>query len=133
MTAVARLEGSKLDEWVARAIGWTLFEMVPGELGYKRFKQSDGTEGLFGTVESGACRFKGFNPSSNWEQGGQLIEKYQLDVVADAPNVWLAFRWNNDGDPVTAVTGHGPRPIIAAMRALVASVYGNSVPDEVPQ
>lgn len=71
-------------------------------------------------------RFVGnYAPSSKWDQGGPLIEKYKLDIGAPMEN--------NNG-PWNAATewGHpngykGETPLIAACRAIVASVLGDTV------
>lgn len=66
-----------------------------------------------------------YAPSSKWDQGGPLIEKYKLDIGAPMEN--------NNG-PWNAATewGHpngykGETPLIAACRAIVASVLGETV------
>jgi len=69
-------------------------------------------------------------PSTDWSDGGPLIEKYKLDIGAPMEN--------NNG-PWNAATewGHpngykGETPLIAACSAIVASVLGEdvSVPKE---
>lgn len=77
-----------------------------------------------------------FRPSSDWRQGGPLIEKYQvwLSPPTDCePRGWDADVYNADG-----LEGSGVRVItacdtalIAACRAIVASRVGPEV--EIPQ
>lgn len=68
---------------------------------------------------------EGYSPSSCWHCGGPLIEKYKLDIGAPMEN--------NNG-PWNAATewGHpngykGETPLIAACRAIVSSVLGDTV------
>lgn len=72
--------------------------------------------------------------SSNWAQGGPIIEREGLELKRGygKPLLWAAFAydcWNN----VRTSTGRtGPTPLIAAMRCYVASKLGDEidVPDE---
>lgn len=67
-----------------------------------------------------------FNPSTDWAQGGPIIEREKLCVNPDDPRGWMAI--TNDAELV----GFGPTPLIAAMRCYVASKLGDvvDVPDE---
>lgn len=72
-----------------------------------------------------------FAPSSNWAQGGEIIEREKIDLNWDltlthrVDGLWFASV--GSGDDVTATT-----PLIAAMRAYVASKFGDevAVPEE---
>lgn len=72
-----------------------------------------------------------FAPSSNWVQGGSLIDQHGIwlsDDNDESPEKWIAS--------VGGVhTQTGPTPLIAAMRALVTSRLGDEieVPDELAQ
>lgn len=72
------------------------------------------------------CRFE---PSTNWSQGGPIIEKNALAVTAGGkrPIAWQAWIPNGHGHRQP-----GPTPLIAAMRCYVASKLGEEVevPDE---
>jgi len=138
MTRVSDLAGAELALWVARALGWKLFYVKPGGIiWYILFEQDGGGEGPIGTVESGAAPFDDFQPSTNWVQGGPLIEKHHIETAPtyDDDGVcvtgWVAMMFNNIANPHPPIIQEGPTPLIAAMRALVASVYGDSVPDGV--
>jgi len=68
-----------------------------------------------------------FNPSTDWSQGGPIIEREKIDLIAcDAD--WEAQQ--NASLPMTAV--EGATPLIAAMRCFVTSKLGDlvEVPDE---
>lgn len=65
-----------------------------------------------------------WRPSTDWSQGGPLIERERIGVAARA-DCWIASRYANETTQVRA--GEGPTPLIAAMRALVASRFGETV------
>ena len=67
-----------------------------------------------------------FTPSTDWEQGGPIIERERitLDYFPDGGE-WLAQVWDNNGNPI--VEEQGPTPLIAAMRCYVANKIGDEV------
>ncbi len=84
-----------------------------------------------------------FRPSTDWSQGGTIIEREGINtfrynkLVEAAPWVWAAHkvipRKAMDGmEYSAAITLEGPTPLIAAMRCYVASKLGNKtkVPNE---
>lgn len=131
MSRVADLAGADLDAWVARALGWQLFYMEPGQLWLTLFEKPGGGEGPIGSIESGAEIFDDFKPSTKWQDGGPLIEKYRIDLGAPTESGTFAGIWMANTEWGHINGWQGPTPLIAAMRALVASVYGDTVPDEV--
>lgn len=74
-----------------------------------------------------------FNPSTNWAQGGPIIEREQIETICNGMQPdgleWVARtqaeKWTRE--PLES----GPTPLIAAMRCYVASKLGEEV--EVPQ
>ena len=61
-------------------------------------------------------------PSSNWAQGGPIVEREHIDILSPdlpTPSTWTARMGRSHA--------HGPTPIIAAMRAFVASKLGDEV------
>ena len=73
-----------------------------------------------------------FAPSTNWAQGGPIIERegIGLDQYADYPR-WQAFTPAPEQQSGQAVCT-GPTPLIAAMRCYVASKLGAdiNIPEE---
>lgn len=73
-----------------------------------------------------------FAPSTNWAQGGLIIEREKIDlnwdVTVSHPIEGIWFASVGCGDDMTALT-----PLIAAMRCYVASKLGDeiNVPEEV--
>ena len=66
-----------------------------------------------------------FCPSTDWELGGPIIEREQIDLAVSQNGEWLASTF-------PAAEKFGPTPLIAAMRCYVASKLGAEVeiPDE---
>jgi hypothetical protein len=74
-----------------------------------------------------------FEPSTNWAQGGPIIEIYEIGIRRNAP-CSIGREWEASGS-ITAKGagyrwGYGPTPLIAAMRCYVASKLGEEV--EIP-
>jgi len=67
-----------------------------------------------------------YAPSTDWAQGGPIIEREKLDVFCSG-NVWDA----STGDRHPNAIKSGTTPLIAAMRCYVASKLGDEV--DVPQ
>lgn len=105
---VAELEGALLDYWVARAEGLEIDRAFEKGLHPHLYVFVDGD-------------LVDFAPSSNWAQGGPIIDREGLELRRDEPN-----RWNAMG---SGCYGDGHSPLIAAMRAYVASKFGEEVPD----
>jgi hypothetical protein len=79
---------------------------------------------LYGRVTSG---FVHFNPSTDWAQGGPIIEREGITIRFWENETHVhAYKWNTEG------WFEGPTPLIAAMRCYVASKLGDEVevPDE---
>lgn len=69
-----------------------------------------------------------FNPSADWAIGGPIIQRESIHLTPDDSGGWWAERRIfNSGGPAfqtsydRAVIARGPTPLIAAMRAFVAS------------
>lgn len=141
----AELTGALLDYWVAR---------VEPKGGGMRWEQQDRNWIGFGTIGSSpefACwivtdatslhdlaalsaahpsaRF--YSPSTNWAQGGPIIEHEMIELIHDRD-------WREDGEFGRVWQGHdagsgywdGDTALIAAMRAYVASKFGDEVSDD---
>lgn len=84
-----------------------------------------------------------FNPCEEWSQGGPLIEDHNIEIVRGNPlyfpkgnengehyeALWIAKMAGLSGLHPNGV--HGQTPLVAAMRALVASKLGDEV--EIPE
>lgn len=118
----SELSGAALDWAVAKAVGELVYEDgEPVEIHVCR-RNEDGST-YFWTCEHSF----GYEPSTNWEQGGPLLD--ELDV-------WLS---SDEGEHSASTHPHvnehirsGPTKLIAACRAIVAAKLGDEVevPDE---
>jgi hypothetical protein len=69
---------------------------------------------------------KRYSPSTDWAQGGPIIERERIATVYRAGEYWLSYTF--DG---AEFEGIGPTPLIAAMRCFVSSKLGGEV--EIPE
>lgn len=117
---VAELEGAQLDYWVARALGFPGPDDVPTELcGWEH-------------IEGESFR-KDWQPSQDWAQGGPIIEREGVTIYCSG-NVISNSKWwayINAAQTYDGLDGDyeaiGPTPLIAAMRAYVASKFGDEI------
>lgn len=72
-----------------------------------------------------------WSPSTNWAQGGPIIEREWLDVTPWPNESDEEIRWQCNQHDVPDCCYYGPTPLIAAMRCLVASKMGNEI--EIPE
>jgi len=78
---------------------------------------------------------KTYQPSTNWAQGGPIIEREGIDVSCVNTGLWSAKWWANNSGMVKNpaqrfkqnIQTDGPTPLIAAMRCYVASKLGDEI------
>lgn len=70
-----------------------------------------------------------WRPTTDWAQGGPIIEGEQISLMHDNDGTWRAEKENSEGD--TEWFESGPTPLIAAIRCYVVSKLGDKV--EVPE
>ena len=63
-----------------------------------------------------------YAPSTNWSQGGPIIEREGMSLYLNNARRWIA---------TSLTTEIGPTPLIAAMRCYVASEMGDEI--ELPE
>ena len=113
---VEDLEGAELDLWVVRALG--LDGMVSAK--DHAIYLADDPDGLWYQ----------YSPSTDWSQGGPLIEKETIELKPGNAAPYCSVWWARHPSNGWKILESGPTPLIAAMRALVASVYGDEVQDQ---
>lgn len=107
------LVGTALDWAVAKCEGFWF-----GDTGHEYY-------GLYQPNKYGpAMPASMWKPSTNWSQGGPIIEREKIDVWC-----WEK-QWGAGDNKSQAIRTHGATPLIAAMRCYVASKLGDMV--EVP-
>ena len=127
----SELTGAMLDRAVATAMGYPN-GMHQSMLGHE-------------VGNWGKCTPKKWKPSTDWAQGGPIIEREKINLLAINGGDWAAqagddffcsTSYNYTGDPEICFAEDdcilGPTPLIAAMRCYVASKLGDEieVPDE---
>lgn len=135
MAKVAELEGAALDVAVARALGADTSRCRGNRLTVDLLP--DGVDpGIDTRDDAAVCRgrvFDDFEPSERWDQAGPIIERERIMICPLEGEGWRAFANAVVGlyDEVdhSGIYEDGSTPLIAAMRAFVASKLGEVVPD----
>ncbi|MDM8357517.1 DUF2591 domain-containing protein [Pandoraea communis] len=119
---VSELTGGLLDLWVACAEGEAL-TMHPPQNGRYWLKQGD-----YGSVKE-CPRY-----STDWSHGGPIIERdlgtFSIERNGNGEACWY---WADMGRTLSRYRLGGPTHLIAAMRAYVASKFGEEVSDAASQ
>lgn len=69
-----------------------------------------------------------YKPSTNWAQGGPIIEREWLDITPWPNESREDMRWRcQQHDSANDCAQYGETPLIAAMRCYVCSVLGDEV------
>lgn len=123
----AELTGPLLALWVARAAKHHVDE---------HSGVYDAREGIYLGHIGGSIQ--PFAPHEDWAQAGRIIEREKIAIIhrAEFSEPWQAIvdpvfagGWEIYGSSKQNGDGNGPTPLIAAMHAFVASVYGADVTD----
>lgn len=123
MTRVADLTGADLALWVAKAVGLDVRNQ-----GMDSWVWIGGYHGGVAHYIAGKY-LPSYAPHEDWSQGGPLIDQFDLDVCREYDGSFYASTQAHPHVPGdNGVCGYGETRLIAAMRALVASVYGAEVP-----
>lgn len=121
----------KTAELTGAALDWAVAEAD----GLRPFVRPKGIEVLF----NGVPRRVPFSPSTDWSQGGPIIEREGIEINvrnwSPSPGCRLPgkYEWSARLCFVRQTEGKqfGPTPLIAAMRCYVASKLGEEV--EIPE
>lgn len=117
----SELTGAALDWAVAKCEGIKVVAVKGGRATF-----SDPTD-------DGALNEMPINYSTNWAQGGPIIEREDISVSREFQSgrvEWAAWTPAPIRDDAEAF-GYGPTPLIAAMRCYVASKLGDEI--EIPE
>lgn len=111
----SELTGAALDWAVAKCEGVTVLPKMRG--------------GCYVTLDRGETVLLCY--STNWAQGGPIIERECIDVMFEGPE-WYAYMRYEAADGYNRTLQYdGATPLIAAMRCYVASKLGDEV--EIPE
>lgn len=114
------LTGVLLDYWVARAEG-------------RKLEKRDDEWFVENNARCWMFELAFYRPSTNWTYGGPIIEREGIELVTFGlhETQWSANpEWQFPGCNDYSHIHTGPTPLIAAMRAFVASKFGDAVSDE---
>jgi len=123
---VSELDGASLDAAVARCEGY-----LPPVM----YSPNEGEPAALWMPHPTLPHFRveDWHPSTQWAQGGPIIERERISVETDrmlrpeAPVTWVAFIWD---DPKHYTSLGAPTPLIAAMRLYVMTKYGEELDEE---
>jgi hypothetical protein len=107
---VSELSGALLDYWVAKAEGFLL--------------SCDWNQGEYILIGTGEGDLERFSPSTDWTVGGPIIERERIGIMP------VGVEWKAWAPLDMDATAVADELLIAAMRAFVASKFGNEVQDE---
>ena len=105
----------KTAELIGAALDWAVARCEPNMLD---LYYSDDNEPLI--LEEAPDYHQVWEPSSNWVQGGPIIERERININDFGGEGWEA-------DDSLGRYGYGSTPLIAAMRCYVASTLGDDV------
>ena len=77
-----------------------------------------------------ACTAFQYSPSTDWAQGGPIIEREKIDILWQSESQCFVGSMARSNKVGWRHLQYGPTPLIAAMRCLVASKLGDEV--EIP-
>ena len=115
------LTGAALDWAVAKCEGWEAVTVTDNDGAHLWMQKGDEYRDP-----------KKYRPSTNWMQGGPIIEREGITTICwnKNPDQWHARRWLELDGPASTVF-KASTPLIAAMRCYVASKLGDDV--EIPE
>jgi hypothetical protein len=113
----------KTSELTGAALDWAVSLITNPD-----WSEEDRMDNTYKYFDTGLSVDEPYEPSSNWSQGGPIIEREGIATVyvtEDDIEAWEAAHPSGHTD-------FGPTPLIAAMRCYVASKLGDEVevPDE---
>ena len=122
---VSELTGAALDWAVAKCEGWE-----PGKYMMSPDIRKDVNGKVIGIMVPNNREYIWFKPSTDWAQGGPIIEREKIEVrlFANDGSIWFAHLGAQSFPLDAQVTGN--TPLISAMRCYVAHKLGDDI--EVP-
>ncbi len=125
----------KVSEATGPVLDWMVWEIAGGPAAYPKMVGKAFLRAWNGNSA------KYLHPSTDWSQGGPIIERaeihllspYSAHPIPSLAKSWLAHcpKAPHLADGWGPAKGHGPTPLIAAMRCFVSSKLGDEV--DVPE
>lgn len=114
----------KTSELAGAALDWAVAKCDEASVSYENIQFGGKALGMIYDHPDGYCAK--YSPSSNWLQGGPIIERERFDISPDrGSELWLCWSIGN------VQCSSGNTPLQAAMRCYVASKLGDVV--EIPE
>lgn len=133
----SELRDKALDYMTAKAAGIPMFEMWdnwPGNAAVTEATRVDPAvicDLKWGLHFEASLRSVLWSPSTDWSQGGPLIDKHQLDLTFERKGLMYAYQCQDDGLPIIVTEdsfgSFGSTHLIAACRPIVAAKLGDTV------
>ena len=111
----------KTSELTGAALDWAVCEATGMLKAYTQFRSGKNFLKVYGVA-----RNKHLHPSTDWSQGGPIIEREGIFVRPKTTGGWRCWIYDGKGEGIK-FDQHGPTPLIAAMRCYVASKLGDTV------
>lgn len=114
----------KTSELAGAALDWAVAKCLPDDTWRVYFDEETGEK-----LSLDDWEVPEFSPSTNWPQGGPIIEREIAKIERFSDALWEATAFTKNAQDFVQ---NGPDPLIAAMRCFVASRLGDEVdvPDE---
>ena len=143
---VADLPDDLLNLFVAKAEGWSWFRNKRDGVSVRRPDDTSFEAGNYQakydpqtgerlpefSIFEAVNAYGDLDWATDWSKGGPIIEREGFDleyhdelVLGTSEKWWEAYRRSDDGSGCQCFTG--PTPLVAAMRAYVASKFGETV------
>lgn len=116
---VKDLEGAELDYWVAKAEGMGRPNIINKKICVVADDEKSAAFSLLTQSPFVNC----FSPTTRWEHGGPIIDRLGISIITYGEGKDRYSEADVCGEPPSK----GPTPLIAAMRAYVASKFGEEV------
>ena len=110
--------GATTDVLVAMAQGWRL-EIHSGGTGASAHEMWHD--------KSNSCVAVNYHPTTKPAQWAELIERFEMRVGMEEVDVWEATAWRD----FTAYKKRGSTPALAICKAVIASKWGDTIPEEI--
>lgn len=102
-------------------LDWAVAKCEGAESAAACYYDIDGTP-----VRLDEAEYAEWQPTTNWAQGGAIIEREKISTTVDDSGVWVAYNKYNYAEEERYMQT-GATPLIAAMRCYVASQLGDEI------
>ena len=119
----------KTSELKGAALDWAVLEATGFFKGYTQFRSGKNFLKVYGVARS-----KHLHPSTDWSQGGPIIEREEISLHTTPKFAAQCMKWDASQRNINGAcvrSQFGPTPLIAAMRCYCSAELGDEV--DVPE